>query len=162
MKDFNKKASAADIVILLVIMLVAAYMFVASNSFADETKLFPQIVSATVFICCAAKLGLMIWAIGTSKCGGRTEAVTAQEKKTLFTKKQLMVLVVSVIYVAILNFVGFLISTIIVLIVLPYMLGYHRWKVLVPFAVIVTVAFYMIFRYGFYIKLPAGILSGIL
>ena len=44
MKDTNQKA-VVDVVILLVIMLASAYMFAASGSFADETKLFPRIVS---------------------------------------------------------------------------------------------------------------------
>ena len=73
-----------------------------------------------------------------------------------------MVLAASLLYVVLLVPIGFLPCTIAVLIALPYMLGYQRWKVLIPFAVVITVAFYVIFRYGFYIKLPAGVLSGLL
>lgn len=149
-----KKAAAADIVILVVIMLVSAYMFAASGAFADETKLFPRIVSTAVFLCCAVKLTL------TVRACGRTEGQC--EKKRLFSRKQAVVLAASALYVALLTPIGFLPCTIAVLIALPYALGYRRWKVLIPFAVVITVAFYAIFRYGFYIKLPAGVLSGLL
>nr|WP_326183727.1 tripartite tricarboxylate transporter TctB family protein [uncultured Oscillibacter sp.] len=164
MKDSKKKASVADIVILLAIMLVAAYMFAASNSFAAETKLFPQIVSAVVFLCCVGKLALTVWTLRAPKSAaqGGDAPSSAGGKHALLSKNQLMVLVIAVLYVALLNPIGFLPSTIAVLIALPYLLGYRKWKVLIPFAVIITVAFYVIFRYGFYIKLPAGILSGIL
>jgi len=159
MKDSNKQA-VSDIVILLVIMLVSAYMFAASNSFADETKLFPQIVSIAVFICCAAKLALTARSFLPRKDGGHAAGEGA--KKTLFNQKQLILLAAAVLYVVLLRPIGFLPCTIAVLVALPYMLGYRRWKVLIPFAVIIAIAFYGIFRYGFYVKLPAGVLSGLL
>lgn len=165
MKESKKKASIADVVILLAIMLVAAYMFAASNSFAAETKLFPQIVSAFVFLCCVGKLVLTGLALRAAKApaGDGMDARAAMGgKQALLTKNQLVVLAVAILYVVLLTPVGFLPSTVAVLIALPCLLGYRRWKVLIPFAVIITVAFYVIFRYGFYIKLPAGILSGIL
>lgn len=152
-----KKAAAADIVILVVIMLVSAYMFAASGTFADETKLFPRIVSTAVFLCCAVKLAL------TVRASGRTEGQQAGPgKKRLFSRKQAVVLAASALYVVLLTPIGFLPCTIAILIALPYALGYQRWNVLIPFAVVITVAFYAIFRYGFYIKLPAGVLSGLL
>lgn len=143
-------------VILVAIMLVSAYMFVASSSFAAETKLFPQIVSTAVFLCCAAKLALTVRAVR------KTEGEADSGRKRLFNRKQAVLLAASVLYVVLLVPVGFLPCTIAVLIALPYMLGYQRWKILIPFAAIITVAFYVIFRYGFYIKLPAGVLSGLL
>lgn len=164
MKDSKKKASVADIVILLIIILLAVYMFAASNSFAAETKLFPQIVSAVVFLCCVGKLALTIGNLRDEKNAvpDGAGAQTAGGKQALLSRNQLVVLAAAVLYIALIVPVGFLPSTIAVLVALPYMLGYHKWKVLIPFAVIITVAFYVIFRYGFYIKLPAGILSGIL
>ena len=151
----TKKAAAADIVILVVIMLTSAYMFAASGPFAAETKLFPRIVSTAVFLCCAAKLAL------TVRAAGKAEGQSAGRKR-LFSRNQAVVQAASLLYVVLLVPIGFLPCTIAVLIALPYMLGYQRWKALIPFAVVITVAFYVIFRYGFYIKLPAGVLSGLL
>lgn len=164
MKESKKKASVADVVILLIILLLAVYMFAASNSFAAETKLFPQIVSAVVFLCCVGKLALTLGHLRDEKRAAPegADAQACGRKQAPLSRNQLIVLAAAVLYIALITPVGFLPSTIVVLIALPYMLGYHKWKVLIPFAIIITVAFYVIFRYGFYIKLPAGILSGIL
>lgn len=163
MKDTTKKTTVTECVILLVILLAAGYMFVSSASFAAETKLFPQIVSGVVFLCCLVKLALDLRTLHPAKAAGQPQ----QEKETaarkpLFTKEQLFVLATAVLYVALLQPVGFLPCTVAVLIALPWLLGYRRWLVLIPFSLAITAAFYLIFRYGFYIKLPAGILSGLL
>ena len=161
MKDTNQKA-VVDVVILLVIMLASAYMFAASGSFADETKLFPRIVSTAVFVCRAAKLALTARAFLPPKDSAAASGDEVPAKKALLNRRQLILLAASVLYVALLNPIGFLPCTIAILLALPYTLGYRRWKVLIPFAFLISIAFYAIFRYGFYIKLPAGVLSGLL
>lgn len=155
MKDKNPPA-AADVVILVAIMLISAYMFAVSGSFAEETRLFPRIVSTAVFVCCAAKLALTARTLLSNRAEGAAAA------KRLFNRSQLVLLAAAVLYVVLLNPIGFLPCTIAVLLVLPWLLGYRRWKVLIPFAVIISIAFYVIFRFGFYIRLPEGVLSGLL
>ena len=70
----------------------------------------------------------------------------------------LLLIVVAFLYVALMEPVGFIITTIVLFIALPAILGSRNWKVLIPVAVISTIVFYLIFQKGFYVNLPAGIL----
>ena len=68
----------------------------------------------------------------------------------------------TILYAAALNPLGFILSTAAALLVLPRAFGYKNWKVIIPVALVFSLGLYFLFSNVFYIRLPAGILKGIL
>ena len=149
-----------DMLILVIISIGCIYMFCASIPLQGESKIFPQLVSAVTFIFC-------IYAIGKNVMKAKAEAAASAAAPETDTaapvagpKKinHLLLVVIAFLYVALMEPVGFIITTIALFIALPAVLGNRKWKVLIPVAVISTIVFYLIFQKGFYVNLPAGIL----
>lgn len=62
------------------------------------------------------------------------------------------------IYITILEVIGFVVMTAFFIIFSSRFLGYKNWKVLLPTAILFSVISYSVFNYGLAIRLPAGIL----
>ncbi|XBO87480.1 tripartite tricarboxylate transporter TctB family protein [Bacillus licheniformis] len=69
-----------------------------------------------------------------------------------------MLCVVSLlIYISVLEFIGFLLSTVMLLIVLPAVLGYRNWKTAAIVSLIFSSTIYFSFNYVLNIMLPQGL-----
>ena len=144
----------ADLLILIIISIACIYMFCASIPLQGESKIFPQVVSAVTFVFCIYAIGKNVWSV-RSKMAEENDALNPAGPKKI---NHLLLIVVAFLYVALMEPVGFIITTIVLFIALPAILGSRNWKVLIPVAVISTIVFYLIFQKGFYVNLPAGIL----
>ncbi|TWI59322.1 tripartite tricarboxylate transporter TctB family protein [Halalkalibacter nanhaiisediminis] len=85
-----------------------------------------------------------------------------QKKKRVIKRKEagmlLGVMTLILIYITVLEVVGFVIMTIAFIIVCSRFLGYKKWVVNILTACIFSVGAYSLFNYGLAIRLPAGIL----
>ena len=61
-------------------------------------------------------------------------------------------------YVAMVVLVGFPIATLMYLLACPRLMGYQRWKILFPYAVLLTGAVFLAFAYILHVRLPRGLL----
>lgn len=154
----KKSIFNADLLILVLISIACIYMFCASIPLQGESKIFPQLVSAVTFIFCIYAIGKNVWKtkaeIKNSAGETKEEPSPAKPKKI----NHLLLIVIAFLYVALMEPIGFIITTIALFIALPAVLGNRKWKVLIPVAIISTIVFYLIFQKGFFVNLPAGIL----
>lgn len=85
-----------------------------------------------------------------------------QKKKRVIKKKEagmlLGVMALILLYITVLEVVGFVIMTAAFIIVCTRFLGYQNWIATIMTAVIFSVGAYALFNYGLAIRLPAGIL----
>ena len=61
-------------------------------------------------------------------------------------------------YVAMIVLLGFPIATLMYLLACPRLMGYPRWKVLIPYAVLLTSAVFLAFAYVLHVRFPQGLL----
>ncbi|CAG9622770.1 tripartite tricarboxylate transporter TctB family protein [Sutcliffiella rhizosphaerae] len=88
---------------------------------------------------------------------------TEEQKKKRVIKKQeagmlLGVMALILVYITVLEVVGFVIMTAAFIIVCTRFLGYKNWVAIILTALIFSVGAYTLFNYGLAIRLPAGIL----
>ncbi|KMK78011.1 tripartite tricarboxylate transporter TctB family protein [Alkalihalobacillus pseudalcaliphilus] len=85
-----------------------------------------------------------------------------QKQKRVIPKKDALMLLgvlgMILIYITVLEVVGFVIMTGFFIVACSRFLGYTNWKVLLITAVIFSVGAYSMFNYGLSIRLPSGIL----
>ncbi|WP_413377338.1 tripartite tricarboxylate transporter TctB family protein [Alkalihalobacillus sp. 1P02AB] len=85
-----------------------------------------------------------------------------QKKKRVIPKKEALMLLgvmtLILIYITVLEVVGFVIMTAVFIIVCSRFLGYKKWVVNIVTACIFSISAYSLFNYGLAIRLPAGIL----
>ena len=88
----------------------------------------------------------------------------AEDKKSILQRipNHYLAMIGTILYAAALNPLGFILSTAAALLVLPRAFGYKNWKVIIPVALVFSLGLYFLFSNVFYIRLPAGILKGIL
>nr|MDH3163049.1 tripartite tricarboxylate transporter TctB family protein [Bacillus licheniformis] len=73
--------------------------------------------------------------------------------------KVMMLCVVSLlIYISVLEFIGFLLSTVMSLLVLPAVLGYRNWKTVAIVSLVFSKTIYFSFNYVLNIMLPQGVM----
>ncbi len=65
-------------------------------------------------------------------------------------------------YFVLIYFLGFTLVTLIYLIVLPLLLGYRRYRIVLITGVLWTVAFVSIFSYVLHARIPEGMVGGFL
>ena len=63
-------------------------------------------------------------------------------------------------YVAMVILLGFPIATLMYLLACPRLMGYQRWKILFPYAVLLTSAVFLAFAYILHVRFPRGLLWG--
>ena len=61
-------------------------------------------------------------------------------------------------YLASVVVLGFPVATLIYLLVCPRLMGYRRWKILVPYGVLLTSAVFLVFAYALHVRFPGGLL----
>jgi putative tricarboxylic transport membrane protein len=76
-----------------------------------------------------------------------------------FSAKGLIVIVLTAMYIGLIEIVGFFVLTPVFLILLPVMAGFRRYGMIITSAAVVTAIFYGIFVGVLNIPLPAGILG---
>ncbi len=152
MQQDSKKFVSVDLIILCLIAAASVYMFCSSISLSVESKLFPQIIAAVTFVFCIYAIGKNIL---TARAATPAQSQTPAVPKRLF---HLVLIGIAVLYVLLLQPVGFLICTAALFLAIPLVLGNRNVKVLIPVAVLATVIFYLIFKKCFYVNLPSGIL----
>ncbi|KGA97535.1 hypothetical protein AJ85_00010 [Alkalihalobacillus alcalophilus ATCC 27647 = CGMCC 1.3604] len=85
-----------------------------------------------------------------------------QKKKRVIPKKEALMLLgvmaLILIYITVLEIVGFVIMTAAFIIICSRFLGYKKWGVNIATALIFSVGAYSLFNYGLAIRLPAGLL----
>lgn len=150
----------ADIISGCVGLLLCAYVWITSADFPKDVIMkigpdfFPRLVAIAMAAACAA---LVVQALSSKT----TENADAISFKDPGIQRALVVLALSIVYVASMDFLGFIISTVITMLIMMYLLKLRN-----PIQmVVVSIAAAFVINFAFAgllgIQLPAGLLDGI-
>ena len=150
-KQFNKVYM--DTIILAVISVLLAMEFIMSFSINPNAAQVPKMITGAGLVLCVIEAISQVKKIVTGKYETlKSEGAGHQ------TLSWYMNLVLIAGYIAALSTIGFIPSSLVYLVLMPALMGYRKWKVVIPFAVITTVVLYLSFTYAFRVELPLGIL----
>ncbi|KAA6453299.1 tripartite tricarboxylate transporter TctB family protein [Bacillus swezeyi] len=143
--------------VVSVVILAVAAIYLALSFNLDS---YPYaVIDADVL---PKSLGILLLILGIFLFFEKDQKDTNVKKLFQLKKKDVKVMILCVvsllIYITILEMAGFLLSTIILLIVLPAILGYRKWKTAIVVSLIFTSTIYFSFHYLLNIMLPQGIL----
>ena len=139
--------------------MLSAYVWVASASFPQDIVMkigpdfFPRIIAGALAI---ASLFLLVQAV-TNKTP--EEAVQTLNLKDAGILRALAFLILAVVYVSVMDFLGFIIATIICLLVAMYILKLRNLKNMVLVSLGTAMGVYFAFASILGIQLPSGLLA---
>lgn len=149
----------ADIISAIIGLLLSTYVWIASASFPQDVVMkigpdfFPRIIAVAMAI---ASLFLLVQAL-TNKTP--VEAVQTLNLKDAGILRALAFLILAVVYVSVMDFLGFIISTIICLLVAMYILKLRNLKNMVLVSLGTAMGVYFAFASILGIQLPSGLLA---
>ena len=149
----------ADIISAIIGLLLSAYVWIASASFPQDVVMkigpdfFPRIIAVAMAI---ASLFLLVQAL-TNKTP--EEAVQTLNLKDAGILRALAFLILAVVYVSVMDFLGFIIATIICLLVAMYILKLRNLKNMLLVSLGTALGVYFAFASILGIQLPSGLLS---
>ena len=118
---------------------------------------FPWI---NTIILLALSLGLLVQGL-TAKPSGKLEAVTTPDDANA-RRRAIWALGAFVVYLVILPGLGFLLATAPFFAVLMVLIGEKRWLWVALGSIGMTISLYVLFRHGFAVFLPSGVLPDLL
>ena len=163
---YNDTVLGALLLILSVIMFIMSFSIKIMKtpvSSVDTARFFPQLVFGALI-----PLGIILIIRGIIQAKMRKDSAPSGEKLeasiTAF-KRSIVALLAIFVFILLLEPVGFIPMAILYMLFnMFYMCEKEAWKpvTFVIVAVVVTVAVYFLFRQFVYVKLPGGILKGVL
>jgi len=147
-----------DIILMAVLGVFAGAFLIETRSYNSTAALFPRLVSI-------ASLFLVIWTITQ-----RYLALKRRTKHSADTKAKAektgegslawyWSLATMVGYFVLIYLLGFTLVTLIYLLVLPVLLGYRRYKIVLVTGILSTAAFITVFSYVLHARIPEGIVE---
>ncbi|ALS22415.1 MULTISPECIES: tripartite tricarboxylate transporter TctB family protein [Paenibacillus] len=103
-------------------------------------------------------LGFLLFALSIALYFNKTDEAAKEKHSPADLRVLLSVLGMALLYILLLEAVGFVIVNALFLIVCTKFLGYKNWKVNISVSLIYSLAIYFSFNYLLDIELPAGIL----
>ncbi len=148
----------ADTWLLTGLAVMGIVFFFDTFHYRPAAALFPRIVSGVVAILCLYELGGTVWAA----VRGKPLAEKRRKEEAPTAIAWYWVALVMALYLALIPLVGFNLATLAFMLAFPPLVGYRRWIVIVPFAVIMTVAVAYAFGSILHVMLPTGLLGSAL
>ena len=142
----------ADILVALMLVPICLYVFYESGKWPKQALIgAPTLIpwGVAIVLLLAAGLQLVRALSGKSLTLGEPLG-RANRRRVIF------IALLTGGYASLVSYVGFLITTLLYLLLFGLVVGERRWIRLIPFAVIVPVAIYMIFATTLNVPLPSG------
>ncbi len=158
--DFMTKAyeriSFLEIFLLLILCGFALAFLLETTRLQQTAALFPRLVAETSLF-----VFVIVLAFRLLKSNETTVQQTASisEKKAPNATSFGAALTLQAAYLAAVFLLGFPIATLTYLVVCPRRMGYQRWKILLPYSVLLTSAVFLAFAYVLHVRFPGGLLS---
>ena len=150
-----------DSMIIISLWLLSSLIIGLSRDYPVEARRFPQLVAGAVWILCIIQM-TTVWLRHKKELAAATQADSseaAETKKVVKGKwyaknKWVVVLLMVFAHFLIVRTLGFIISTILLLTMIPLFLGYRKVWIILISAVVTTVITYFVFSGLFYVPLP--------
>lgn len=149
----KKKDNTGEFVVLAIIACISIFMLVSSRDLRLLGRLFPQLIAGLTLLMCLVQGFLLLRKNGQPAAGGK------KKKPANNLKNHYSVVVIGFVYLILLPFVGFILTTIALLVAVPRYLGYTNNKVVWTIALLSTGIFYYVFKTLFYVPLPQGLIT---
>lgn len=150
-----------DIVLMAVLGIFAGAFLLETRSYNPTAALFPRLVSIISLV-------FIVWTI-TQRCLTlRRKAKSSPDTKVGAGIKGegalawYWSLATMVGYFVLIYVLGFTLATLIYLLVLPVLLGYRRYQIVLITGVLSTAAFVSVFSYVLHARIPEGIVESFL
>lgn len=143
MRHIDKDICAGSFLILLSVLGYLATSQIENMAITRLSGAFYPNILLTIILLCGVSL------IYQGKKRKTKEALPSFKWKALIP-----IVVALLLYVVLMEYIGFIISTALFLLTSMWLFGEHRVKVLIPVALIATVIVYVLFTQAFMIVLP--------
>jgi hypothetical protein len=147
-----------DIILMAVLGIFAGAFLIETRTYNATAALFPRLVSivSLIFIIWTiARRGLMLMRKAESSPEAQAEA--GPTGGGVFAWYWSLATMVG--YFVLIYLLGFTLVTLAYLLVLPLLLGYRRYKIVLITGVLWTVAFITVFTYVLHARIPGGIVE---
>lgn len=145
----------ADIVISIALFIFCGLYFYLSLSFTPQARFLPQYVIALLFL---LTIGLFISALPKKTKNDAQDNVEKKKEEPIIFKRVMGVLIISLLYVFLLDKIGFYITTAFYLTIVMYFLGIKNYKLILFITVFFTSIIFIIFKFLLEVSTPKGIL----
>jgi hypothetical protein len=146
---------SADNWLLAFLGVMSVVFFVDTWHFRPAAAMFPRLIAGIVAALCIYQLGENIWTWWAGKSPAGKKAKEQQEVAIAWYWIALAI----ALYLVLILVIGFNPATLVFLLVFPRLVGYRRWSVTVPVAIVLTVAVAFSFGSMLHVQLPVGLLG---
>lgn len=142
------KKATSDVILALILLLIGGYAFFESANFPSIASHFPQRVAFLLAIlsCVLLAMGVRSMKSDSTRCGR-----TGSYRNVALLSGAIAA------YVFILDKVGYLLSTIVLMLAVMYALGYRNGKKAFLVALCSVLATFVVFRFLLGVPLPLGV-----
>lgn len=140
-----------DFYFSLVLDFLCVFVFAMSFSFPSEAAIFPQISSALLFV-------LSGFLMFNSFKGKQVAPEEAKREKFQYTSAVLLILGF-VAYALLLNFLGYIITTLALVYYTIFVIGYRKQKWLIVTSIVSVAVTYALFRLVLGVPLPVSFIA---
>ena len=150
-----KRISFLEILLLVILCGFALAFLLETTKLQQTAALFPRLV---------AEASLFVFVIALAFRLLKSGEATVQHATSISAKKPPnatsfgAALTLQAAYLAAVFLLGFPIATLMYLVVCPRLMGYQRWRILLPYSVLLTSAVFLAFAYVLHVRFPGGLL----
>ena len=144
-----------DTLIVAGIFVFLAVIFILSLQMGQNAGAVPRLIAGAGIVLCVIQIITQVKKLRA----GVYETVESEGtmKQSLPWYWNLLLIIVFIICLMVL---GFIVSTFLYLLLVPYLMDYKKWKVNIIFSIVTTGVLYYSFGTFFKVRLPAGLLLG--
>ena len=158
-KDNKISFIKGDNIINIALFIFAIFMLFQSKNYTLEARRFPQSVAGVMLVLSGYTVVISFLKYKKNKVDEVAEVfIKTKRTQDLKDYSWLMVIAFGILYFMLLRPLGFIITTMAIMIATPIILGYKKYIVIIVLALTFTLGFYWIFTSAFFIPLPKGIL----
>lgn len=149
------KSKKGELIICIICFLTCIYFFVLTINFPSEARFFPQFCIFSLAFLCLIDILYYLFSFRGQKVKVKENK---KKDKNYDNKKYLSTLTFSIIYIAIINIIGFFTASFIYLFLLMHFLGTKNKMLILYICVGVEIGIYIVFHLFLNVPLEKGIL----
>jgi len=150
-----KRISFLEILLLIILCGFAVAFLLETTKLQQTAALFPRLVAEASLLVFVIALGLRF--LTSSRTTVREPGAISAKKPPNATSFR-AALTLQAAYLAAVFLLGFPIATLLYLVACPRLMGYQRWRILLPYSVLLTSAVFLAFAYVLHVRFPGGLL----
>ena len=151
----EKNKVVVDTLLLVGIFVFLVVIFVLSLQLGKTAGEVPKLITGIGIILCLIQFFTQV-----KKLRARVYEMVESEGTMKQSLPWYWNLLLIIVFILCLMVLGFIVSTFLYLLLVPYLMDYKKWKVNIIFSIVTTGVLYYSFGTFFNVRLPAGLLLG--